>query len=186
MRKALVLLEAVAVVVVVGLLPLNTVVAQTPSADRSFSVASVPVGGDLDVTVTPHGYGRFGQVVETLPNGFSYASSTLSDVGVAIESQEAVFTLLEDETFTYTVTATGMNGIASFFGVLKDWDKAEYRVGGDHRITVTTVGDLLTRYDTDGDGGISRAEFLAAADDYFDDIIDNPTLLEVADLYFDS
>jgi hypothetical protein len=125
-------------------------------------------------------------VVETLPNGFSYTSSTLSDVGVAIEGQEAVFTLLEDETFTYTVTATGMNGIASFYGVLKDWDEAEYEVGGHHRITVTAAGDLLTRYDTDGDGGISRAEFLATADDYLDGIIDNPTLLQVADLYFDS
>ena len=97
-----------------------------------------------------------------------------------------MFTLLEDETFTYTVTATGMNGIASFFGVLKDWDEAEYEVGGHHRIAVTAAGDLLTRYDTDGDGGISRAEFLATADDYLDGIIDNPTLLQVADLYFDS
>ena len=140
-RKALVLSEAV--VVVVGLLPLDTVVAQTPSANRFFSVASVPVGGDLDVTVTPRGYGRFGQVVETLPNGFSYTSSTLPDVGVAIEGQEAVFTLLEDETFTYTVTATGMNGIASFFGVLKDWDEAEYEVGGHHRITVDRSRGLI-------------------------------------------
>ena len=146
----------------------------------------MPVGGDLDVMVTPRGYSRFGQVVETLPNGFSYTSSTLSDVGVAIEGQEAVFTLLEDETFTYTVTATGMNGIASFFGVLKDWDKAEYEVGGHHRITVTAAGDLLTRYDTDGTPGISKAEYPAAADDYFEDIIDKPTLLEVADLYVDS
>ena len=93
-----------------------------------------------------------------------------------------MFTLLEDETFTYTVTATGMNGIASFFGVLKDWDKAEYEVGGHHRITVAAAGDLLTRYDADGTPGISKAEYLDAADDYFDDIIDEPTLLGVADL----
>ena len=45
---------------------------------------------------------------------------------------------------------------------------------------------LLERYDTDGTPGISKAEYLAAGDDYFDDIIDKPTLLEVADLYFDS
>ena len=43
---------------------------------------------------------------------------------------------------------------------------------------------LLETYDTDGTPGISKAEYLAAADDYFDDDIDKPTLLEVADLYF--
>ena len=107
-------------------------------------------------------------------------------LGLRMRARKQCLLYLEDETFTYTVTATGMNGIASFFGVLKDWDEAEYEVGGHHRITVTAAGDLLTRYDTDGDGGISRAEFLATADDYLDGIIDNPTLLEVADLYFDS
>ena len=45
---------------------------------------------------------------------------------------------------------------------------------------------LLERYNTDGTPGISKPEYLAAADDFFDDIIDKPTLLEVADLYFDS
>ena len=45
---------------------------------------------------------------------------------------------------------------------------------------------LLERYDTDGTPGISKAEYLVAADDYFDGNIDKPTLLEVADLYFDS
>ena len=45
---------------------------------------------------------------------------------------------------------------------------------------------LLETYDTDGTPGISKAEYLAAADDYFDENIDKPTLLEVADLYFDN
>ena len=45
---------------------------------------------------------------------------------------------------------------------------------------------LLETYDRDGTPGISKAEYLAAADDYFDENIDKPTLLEVADLYFDS
>ena len=45
---------------------------------------------------------------------------------------------------------------------------------------------LSETYDTDGTPGISKAEYLVAADDYFDGNIDKPTLLEVADLYFDS
>ena len=50
------------------------------------------------------------------------------------------------------------------------------------------VPDMTLRetYDTDGTPGISKAEYLVAADDYFDGNIDKPTLLEVADLYFDS
>ena len=53
---------------------------------------------------------------------------------------------------------------------------------------VTPMPDmtLLERYDTDGTPGIIKAEYLVAADDYFDGNIDKPTLLEVADLYFDS
>ena len=63
-------------------------------------------------------------------------------------------------------------------------EMTEGMVGAD----VTPMPDmtLLERYDTDGTPGISKAEYLAAADDYFDDIIGKPTLLEVADLYFDS
>ena len=63
-------------------------------------------------------------------------------------------------------------------------EMTEGMVGAD----VTPMPDmtLLDRYNTDGTLGISKAEYLAAADDYFDDIIDKPTLLEVADLYFDS
>ena len=63
-------------------------------------------------------------------------------------------------------------------------EMTEGMVGAD----VTPMPDmtLLERYDTDGTPGISKAEYLAAADDYFDGIIDKPTLLEVADLYFDS
>ena len=51
---------------------------------------------------------------------------------------------------------------------------------------VAAEGGLLATYDTDIDGGISKAEFLAALDDYFDEKIDKDTLLEVLDLYFDS
>ena len=35
----------------------------------------MPAGGELVVTVTARGYGLFGQVVETLPDGFTYVSS---------------------------------------------------------------------------------------------------------------
>ena len=75
------------------------------SATRSFNPASVAPGDPVEVTIMARGYGSFGQVVETLPAGFSYVSSSLGE-----DAEEsglvATFTLLEDpKTFTYTVTA---------------------------------------------------------------------------------
>ena len=51
---------------------------------------------------------------------------------------------------------------------------------------VAAEGGLLATYDSDRDGGISKAEFLAALDEYFDERIEKDTLLEVLDFYFDS
>ena len=51
---------------------------------------------------------------------------------------------------------------------------------------VAAEGGLLATYDSDSDGGISKAEFLAALDEYFDERIEKDTLLEVLDFYFDS
>ena len=48
--------------------------APTHSASRSFSPVPVDPDAELTVTITAAGYGAFGQVVETLPAGFSYVS----------------------------------------------------------------------------------------------------------------
>ena len=43
-------------------------------ATRSFDTASVAPGGQVEVTIAASGYGGFGAVTETLPDGFSYVS----------------------------------------------------------------------------------------------------------------
>ena len=74
-------------------------------ATRSFSAQSVVAGGELVVTIDTRGSG-LGQVVETLPAGFTYDSSSLLDAWVNVEGQTVTFTLLSlDGEFTYTVTA---------------------------------------------------------------------------------
>ena len=44
---------------------------------RQFSQPWVLPGGELTVTVTASGHGALGQIVETLPLGFSYVMSSL-------------------------------------------------------------------------------------------------------------
>ena len=134
-RKALAVLAAAgAALGIVGLLHPAPVDATSHSAVRSFSAQWVLPGGRLEVTIAVSDYGGFGQVVETLPSGFSYESSDLSDAAVAVEGQTVAFTLLGDERFTYTIAAPSAEGSYSFTGVLLDANKDEQAVGGDFSI----------------------------------------------------
>ncbi len=116
--------------------PTSTPTPVEPNASRRFSQSWALPGGELTVTITATGYGGLGQVVETLPTGFSYASSSLPDATM-VEGRIVTFTLLGDESFTYTATASAEEGGHAFAGVLKDADKAEQPVGGSSRIVVS-------------------------------------------------
>ena len=189
---------AIAVVVVVaGLAGMGlpaAVDAQSPSATRSFSAATVAAGDELEVTVTPGGYGRFGQLVETIPDGFNYVPT--GDPGVEDDGQDVILTFVRTkretetasytETVSYKVTAATTSGVGSFSGVLKDVDKIEHQVGGQHQVTVGAAYlDLLAMYDDNEDNAIERLEYLAALDDFIDGLIDKAALLEVLDHLID-
>ena len=136
-RKALAVLAAAgAALGIVGLLHPAPVDATSHSAVRSFSAPWVLPGGRLEVTIAVSDYGGFGQVVETLPSGFSYEGSNLSEAAVAVDGQTVAFTLLGDERFTYTVAAPSAEGPHSFSGVLLDSHRIEQAVGGDSSIRV--------------------------------------------------
>ena len=106
-------------------------------AIRSLSPESVEPGGEVEVTITAAGYGALGQVMETLPDGFSYLSSSLS--GVEVVGQTITFTLLAETEFTYTVTASSIDRAYSFSGVLRNENLVERPVGGFYSIIVTTA-----------------------------------------------
>ena len=136
-RKTLAALAvAVAVVGAAGLLHSAPAEATSHSAVRSFSSSWVLPGGRLEVTIAVSDYGGFGQVVETLPPGFNYEGSDLSEAAVAVDGQTVAFTLLGDERFTYTVAAPSAEGPHSFSGVLLDSHRVEQAVGGDSSIRV--------------------------------------------------
>ena len=108
----------------------------TWGAIRSFSPPSVGPGGEVVVTIAANGFGAYGQVVETLPPGFSYMYSSLSDGAVTIEDRELSFILLGETSFTYTVTVPSAAGHYSFSGVLTNFEGEEVPVGGALTITV--------------------------------------------------
>ena len=100
-RKVSALMAVITVMAViavsVGVLELNSLAAQdeaTPNASRSFSPDPVDAGGQLTVTITADGYGSFGDVAETLPDGFAYSSSSLPEDQVTRDGQTVTFALL--------------------------------------------------------------------------------------------
>ena len=112
--------------------------AGTPSvgATRAFSAAAVAPGGQLVVTIETSNYGPFGGVLETLPAGFGYVTSSLTTDLVRVTGQLATFTLFGETDFTYTVTASSVVGQHSFSGVLRDSTGVDHPVGGASSITV--------------------------------------------------
>ena len=95
-----------------------------PMASREFSAATVMPGDTVTVTITASGYGEMGSVMETLPTGFSYDSSSLPAGDVSTSGQMVTFTLPEAgemaTTFTYMVIASDMVGSYDFSGELTD------------------------------------------------------------------
>ena len=75
-------LAALAIAAMVGALALlaqpDVVEAQSHSASRAFQRTWAAPGGELRVTITARNYGTFGQVVETLPDGFTFKSARRS------------------------------------------------------------------------------------------------------------
>jgi hypothetical protein len=173
-------------VVYIGAGVVDAQASPSPVADRSFSASPVPAGtGELVVTITARGYGRFGQVVETLPPDFIYKSSGLP--GVETDGQRVVLTFLEGDSVTYMIAAPAGPVVRAFSGVIKDEDKTERQVGGQTQITVLATGlSLLERYDVGsiaGDGQIQRDEYLRALEHYIDGVITKAEYLDVLELY---
>jgi hypothetical protein len=130
----------------VELLRPSTIEATGHSATRSFSETSVAAGAQLEVTITVADYGRFGRVDETLPDGFSYGSSTLDgeEGAVTVEDQVVKFRLFGDDEFRYTVTAARTAGDYPFSGVLRDDNGDARDVGGESSVTVEAEADTIS------------------------------------------
>ena len=111
--------------------------------------ASANVGAPITVSITVADYGTFGGIAETIPNGFTYDDSTLSESQIIEEGNLVKFILYGETNFEYTVTASSTEGTYLFSGILKDEENSEFSVGGDTSIillaeTVEEVNDPIT------------------------------------------
>ena len=144
-KRAVAILMVAAVAGLVSILGLNIVAAQpTPSATRSFDTATVAPGGEVVVTIAATGYGAFGGVTETLPVGFSYVSSSLTDEGevTKVDERTVRFALQGAvDPFTYTVTASNTAGPHDFSGILRDENRVDSAVGGESQVTVEAAAE---------------------------------------------
>ena len=93
-------------------------------------------GGSLEVTITAADYGFGGQIVETVPSGFEYVSSDPAGATFDSDDRTVTFTLVDETTFKYTVTAHSGDGDYIFSGDLIDSDRMSHTIGGSSSITV--------------------------------------------------
>ena len=164
------------------------------TATRSFSAATVAPDGQvtvapgrqLTVSITAADYGDAGQVMETLPPGFAYVSSSLSEGQATVTGQQVqkvTFALTGETSFTYTVTASSSEGPHTFSGTVRDSEGNEYPAVGDDTVSVSLKDWLLIRFDANNNGSIEIGELFSAIDDYFAGGIDVRQLFAIIDLY---
>ena len=117
-----------------------------PSVTRSFDTDTTMVapGEQVVVGIAIEDFAGPGALTETLPEGFSYVSTSLGDEPrVSSQTVQFVFTGEVSAPFTYTVEASSTAGTYNFEGVLTDKDASDVQrnttVGGDASVTVVGV-----------------------------------------------
>ena len=108
-------------------LSLSASVTSASSAERVLP-ASVDAGEEFQITINLADYGAAGQVLEKLPEGFTFVSSSLPDRAVTVNENKLSFLLMGEESFTYTLKAPEEGGKYNFVGLLKNIDKNEVLV----------------------------------------------------------
>ena len=135
-------IRGIAVLLFAAVLTMTAGIANAePTATRTLPAEPVAAGGSFLVEIAVSDYGTSGNVLETLPEGFTYVTSTLDPKSVMFYGQTNTvkFYLIGETSFTYTV-ALGYykidEGTHTFHGILQDGDKNEYVVGGDTEMEV--------------------------------------------------
>ena len=162
-------------------------------AIRSFNPQLVAPGGSVTVTIQ---VGQAFSIIETLPDEFIYTGSSIDDPAedndVVAVGQTVTFTPIGERSFTYTVTASRIEGSHEFSGVARFDNNRnnDLPVGGAFTVTIEAVIDdatLVARYDTSGEGRIDRDEVIKAIRDYLEGVagINRGGVIRLIQLYLD-
>ena len=110
--------------------------AQSHDGSRSFERRWAAPGTELGVTITASNYGAFGQVVETLPDGFTFVRADLRDSQIEAEGQILRFSLLGETQFTYVVTVPTADGQYTFSGFILNTDREARPIRGPNSLRI--------------------------------------------------
>ena len=139
-RTPLGAIAALAIAAIVGGVGLmaqpDGVEAQSHSATRTFQQDWAAPGSELRITITTSNDGPIGQVVEELPEGFTFVSASLEDAHIEVDGQTIRFNLLGETSFTYNVTVPAVEAQYTFTGKIKNVDRQESSVTGDSQVRV--------------------------------------------------
>ena len=113
-----------------------TPILASPVVNRVLPPA-VMSGAEFDISIQATGYGICGQIVETLPQGFSYLGCDSSDIGVEQLGNIIKFSFIGDSaSFTYRVKAPIAENVTvyTFQGVILDEDRIPHPIEDDEII----------------------------------------------------
>ncbi|MFC1981157.1 hypothetical protein ACFLVN_02810 [Chloroflexota bacterium] len=178
-----------------GLL-IDQVTISSANAMRDLPGDSVDPSGTFEVRITADDFGAFGQVIETLPEGFAYIPGSATPVsgmeGIIgeVDGQSVSFSWLNTGQtaieFTYHATVPDTPGGSFVFaGILQDQNRNVYTIEGDIAISIGLTPWTPGVYDSNPpDGTIDILEVLTAISDYFGRQITIAQALQVIGLYF--
>jgi PGF-pre-PGF domain-containing protein len=136
-------------------LTLFTVPASAGSVERVLP-ASVNAGEEFQVTVNVADYGAAGQLLEKLPQGFTFVGSTLPERAVNVNGDGISFLLIDEKSFSYTLKAASSTDTYKFTGLLRDVNKADFPVlPADSSIEVRVPSSGGSLSNSDGNYGSS-------------------------------
>jgi hypothetical protein len=121
------------------------VLASPATATRTLP-SSVASGAEFDVAIEASGCGAFGQVVETLPDGFTYLSCSSGDIGVEQIGNTIKFSFLDDPaSFTYRVKAPTLEvpTTYTFQGVVLDQDRVSCPMADDPIVVGAELAEIV-------------------------------------------
>ncbi|RQD88074.1 hypothetical protein D5R95_03125, partial [Methanosalsum natronophilum] len=99
----------------------------------------VKAGAEFNVSYTVEDDGQNVSVIETLPEGFTFVSSTLEVPNVIVNGNEVTFNLEGVTSFEYTLKASFDGGTHIFNGVIEDQDMNQCPTIGDNTIYVVPI-----------------------------------------------